>query len=138
MEAIKTNLESIRQQAQQDQTSTEAELPRTRRKKHNAARFIMALLTFFLGCYVVINCLVIRIVAFGDVTDKAGWILTLLLVLNSAVNPLVYAFLKRDIRKEVIRFICRETRQNNTDETTTRSASRDPTCNYTLIFVDKG
>ena len=121
MEDVKRNLESISQQTQQGQTSTEAELPR-RRQRHNAARFIIALLTFFLGCYVIISCLVIRIVAFGDVTDKAGWVLTLLLVLNSAVNPLVYAFLKRDIRKEVIRFICRETRQNNTGERTSRSA----------------
>ena len=67
MEAIKRNLEPIRRQSQQDQASTEAELPR-RRQKHNAARFIIALLTFFLGCYVVINYLVIRIVVFEDVT----------------------------------------------------------------------
>ena len=111
MEAIKIKLKPIGEQSQQGQASTEAELPR-RRQKHNAARFIIALLTFFLGCYVVINYLVIRIVVFEDVTDKAGWVLTVLLITNSAVNPLVYAFLKRDIRKEITRLICRETRQN--------------------------
>ena len=118
MEAIKRNLEPIRQQSQQGQASTEAELPR-RRQNHNAARFIIALLTFFLGCYVVINYLVIRIMVFEDEfdeTDKSGWVLTLLLVLNSGVNPLVYAFLKRDIRKEITRFICRGTRKNNNRE----------------------
>ena len=119
MEAIKRNLELIGQQSQQGQASTEAELPR-RRQKHNAARFIIALLTFFLGCYVVINYLVIRIVVFEDVTDKAGWVLTVLLITNSAVNPLVYAFLKRDIRKEITRLICREKRQNNNRERSSR------------------
>ena len=119
MEAIKINLEPIRQQSQQGQASTEAELPR-RRQKHNAARFIIALLTFFLGCYVVVNYLVIRIVVFEDVTDKAGWVLTVLLITNSAVNPLVYAFLKRDIRKEITRLICREKRQNNNRERSSR------------------
>ena len=126
MEAIKRNLEPIRQQSQQGQASTEAELPR-RRQKHNAARFIIALLTFFLGCYVVINYLVIRIMVFEDEfdeTDKAGWVLTLLLVLNSAVNPLVYAFLKRDIRKEITPFICR---QNDNRERSSRSAQTDHT-----------
>ena len=35
--------------------------------------------------------LTVLISTFGDsVTDKAGWVVTLLLVINSAVNPLVY------------------------------------------------
>ena len=39
-------------------------------------------------------------------SDKAGLILILFLVLNSAVNPLVYAFLKKDIKMEINIPIC--------------------------------
>ena len=128
IEAVKRNLKPIEQQSQQDRTSLETALP-CRRQKHNAARFIIALLTFFLGCYVVINYLVIHITVFEpeEVTNKAGWILTVLLITNSAVNPLVYAFLKRDIRKEITRLICRETRQNDNRKRSSRSAQADHT-----------
>ena len=42
--------------------------------------------------------------------DKAGLILVLFLILNSAVNPLVYAFLKKDIKKEIYKLVCRRDR----------------------------
>ena len=43
------------------------------------------------------------------VSDKVGHILSLFLVLNSAVNPLVYAFFKKDIKMEIKKLVCRET-----------------------------
>ena len=74
-----------------------------RGRKHNTSRFIIALVVFFLGCYVVVNCLILCITFSCRVSDNASQMLVLLLVLNSAVNPLVYAFLKSDIKKEIKR-----------------------------------
>ena len=113
MEAVKRNRESIELQSLQRESSTETAPPR-RHKKYKTARFIIAIVTFFLGCYVVINCFVIRIMIFHDVSDdnKTGLVLTLLLVTNSLVNPFVYAFLKRDIKDAITRLICRESRRN--------------------------
>jgi len=78
-----------------------------RRRKHNTSRFIIALVVFFLGCYVVVSCLVLCITFSCQVSANASQLLILLLVLNSAVNPLVYAFLKSDIKKEIKRLIGR-------------------------------
>ena len=82
-----------------------------RRKKYSTAPLIIALVVFFLICYSVVNYLVFCITFSCLVYDSAsaGQILNLLLVLNSAVNPLVYAFLKGDIRRQIkLMFICIE------------------------------
>jgi len=82
-----------------------------RRKKHNTAPFVTALVLFFLGCYVVVNYLVLCAAFSGhQVSDKTSQIVTSLLVVNSAVNPLVYALFKRDVKMAMISgIICRET-----------------------------
>ena len=72
-----------------------------RRRNRNTSRFIIALVVFFLGCYLVVTCLVLCTTFSCRVADNASQLLVLLLVLNSAVNPLVYAFLKRDIKAEI-------------------------------------
>ena len=78
------------------------------RNKHNSAPFIIAIVAFFVGCYVVVNYLLLCITfSCRNVSDNAGQKLILLLVLNSSVNPLVYAFLKKDIRIEIKKLICR-------------------------------
>ena len=81
-----------------------------RREKHNTAWFIIALIVFFLGCYIVVNFLLFcTTFEFPcKLPHDASQAFTLLLVLNSAVNPLVYAFLKKDIKMEVKTLICRE------------------------------
>ena len=84
-----------------------------RHRKHNTYRFIIALVVFFLGCYVVVSCLVLCITFSCRVSDNASQMLVLLLVLNSAVNPIVYAFLKSDIKKEIKRLVGRG---NNRDQ----------------------
>ena len=94
-------------QVQPSHSTTEAATPR-RRRKHNTAPFIIALVVLFLGCYLVATFLVLCITFSCQVSDKAGQIPTILLVLNSAVNPLVYAFLKKDIKMEIKKLICRE------------------------------
>ena len=111
---------AMERQIQSNCSCNEAAEPATsrRRKKHNTARFIIALVVFFLGCYVVVNCLVTCMAFSCKVSDKASHILILLLVLNSAVNPLVYAFFKRDIKMEIKKLICRE----NSSQTTTATS----------------
>ena len=79
-----------------------------RRRKPNTARFIIAIVLLFLGCYVVVNWLVLCMTFSCQVSDNAGQILILLLVLNSAVNPLVYAFLKKDLHEEIKKLFCRK------------------------------
>ena len=84
-----------------------------RRRKLNTSRFIIALVVFFLGCYVVVTFLVLCITFSCRVSDNASQMLVLILVLNSAVNPLVYAFLKSDIKKEIKRLIGRGNRERD-------------------------
>lgn len=83
-----------------------------RHRKHNTARFIIALILFFLGCYIVANCLLMCLTFSCNLSTKSSkkvaQVLTLLFVLNSAVNPLVYAFLKKDIRREIRKLFCKE------------------------------
>ena len=62
-------------------------LLRGRHNKHNTAPYIIAIVAFFLGCYVVVNYLVLCITfSCHNLYDKAGLILVLFLILNSAVN----------------------------------------------------
>lgn len=98
---------AIERQIQSNHSSMEAVTPRRRRKKRNTARFIVTIVLFFLGCYVVVNYLVLCITISCHMSVHASQILILLLVLNSSVNPLVYACLKRDIKTEIKRLICR-------------------------------
>ena len=73
-----------------------------RRRSHNTARFIIALVLFFLGCYMIVNATVLCHTFSCPVSDKnVGHVVTCLLVLNSALNPMVYALLKRDIKREI-------------------------------------
>ena len=98
---------AIQLQVQFTHSSTDNANSRRRCNKHNAAPFIIAIVAFFLGCYVVVNYLLLcNILPCHNFSDKAGQIITLFLVLNSAVNPLVYAFLKKDIKMEINKLIC--------------------------------
>ena len=98
---------AIELQVQSTHSSTDNANSRRRRKKHNTASFIIAIVTFFLGCYVVVNYLVMcNTFSCHNISDNASQILILLLVLNSSVNPLVYAILKKDIKMEVIKLFC--------------------------------
>ncbi|XP_078366140.1 trace amine-associated receptor 8a-like [Oculina patagonica] len=87
------------------EATTEARTTR-RRRKHSTACFIIAIVVLFLGCYIVVNSLVLCLTFSCQVSDKTGQVVTCLLVFNSAVNPLVYAFLKRDIKMELNKLLC--------------------------------
>ena len=96
----------IEQQLQFNVSSTEV-VTSHRRRTPNTARLIIALVVFFLGCYVIVNISVLCETFSCEVSgEKAGHVVTqCLLVLNSAVNPMVYALLKRDIKREISLFI---------------------------------
>ena len=99
---------AIELQIQFSHSSTDNANSRRRRKKHKTASFIIAIVAFFLVCYVVANYLVLCMTfSCHNFSDKAGMITIILLVLNSSVNPLIYAFLKRDIKMEINKLICR-------------------------------
>ena len=89
-------------------TVTELATPPRNRKKHNTAPFVIALVMFFLGCYLVVHYLVLCM-AFSchQLSDDTAQLVICLLVVNSAVNPLVYALLKNDIKMEISKLICR-------------------------------
>ena len=97
-----------------------------KRKKHNTAPFVIALVLFFLGCYVAVNYLVLFAAFSGhEVSDKTSQVVTFLLVVNSAVNPLVYALFKRDMKMVIIsRIICRETSKRSNQKRPTECSSR--------------
>ena len=59
----------------------------------------------FLLCYgFYIRCTLVYIFKNGECNDEEYKIP--LLVLNSAINPVAYAFFKRDIKKEIKRLLC--------------------------------
>ena len=71
---------AIERQIQYNHSPMEAETPaRSKRKKRNTARFIVTLVLFFLGCYVVVNYFIVLCITFsGCVSVHASQILTLL------------------------------------------------------------
>ena len=97
----------IELQVQSNRSATESTNSR-RRKRGSRAPFIIAIIAFFLGCYLVVNSLV-WCVTFSchNFSVTVNQTLILLLVLNSSVNPFVYAFLKRDIKRHIWKLICR-------------------------------
>ena len=107
-------------------TVTELATPPRNRKKHNTALFVTALVLFFLGCYVVVNYLVLSAAFSGhEVSNKTSQVVTFLLVVNSAVNPLVYALFKRDMKMVIIsRIICRENSKRSNQKRPTVCSSK--------------
>ena len=94
-----------------------------RRGKNITARFIIALVVFFLGCYVAVNYLVFCLsFPCHIMPDQAAQVVTCLLVLNSAVNPFVYALLKKDIKEEIFKLFPRQDNHRVGSSATTTTA----------------
>ena len=113
-------MKSLKRQVQHNKALNQTSIPR-RRKKGNAVGFIIAIVMLCLACYIVVNYLVFCITFSCESlpkSDRSGLALvcTLLLMANSAVNPLVYAFLKQDIKREFKQLICRQVNQNSESE----------------------
>ncbi|XP_078362585.1 LOW QUALITY PROTEIN: alpha-2C adrenergic receptor-like [Oculina patagonica] len=100
---------AIELQLQPSHSPLKLQLNSRRRRRQNTATFTISIVVLFLGCYIVVNWLVLcSIIISCQVPNRAGQIVSILLVLNSAVNPLVYAFLKKDIKMEIRKLICNE------------------------------
>ena len=97
-----------RQLRSNHRSNTEDGTPRRRNKHDTAAGFIIAIILFFLGCYVVVNYLVLCFTFSCHESEERGQVVSLLLIINSAVNPWVYAFLKKDIKSKIKKLIYRK------------------------------
>ena len=114
----------------QNHSSTET-APQRRREK---TPFITAIATFFLGGHVPFHYLVLRIMFSFQPSNTGGWVVALLLVTNSAVNPLVYAFLKRDIKA----YWHRNARNDNSERSKEDQLKCLKACNalqFKVIFI---
>ena len=70
------------------------------RRKHSSAPLVIAIVVFLLACHLVKSYPIVSIMFVSDrVSDNVALLVTILLVANSAANPLVYAFLKRDLKE---------------------------------------
>ena len=98
-------MKSIERQIRHNQALIRSSIPR-RRKRASAVGFVIAIALFCFGCYVIVNYLILCLsfscssLSYHDHEELVS-ICTLLLIGNSAVNPLVYALLKRDIKREL-------------------------------------
>ena len=74
-------------------------------QEKSAVKIMAVVICLFLVCYgVYIRCSLVFIFKIGVCNDEEYKIP--LLVLNSAINPVAYAFFKRDIKKEIKRRLC--------------------------------
>ena len=82
-----------------------------RSQDRSAVTMMAIVIVVFLVCYAIyLRCSFVSLLHHPRCNDKVYKIP--LLVLNSAINPWVYAFFKRDIKKEMIKkLICRKTKE---------------------------
>ena len=115
----KAAVKSEQRQLQHNHSPKESSLQSRRRHSANAAGFVIAIVSFFLGCY-LITSFIIFCVAFSCVSlpTEVNLVTLLLLTGNSTVNPLVYAFFKKDVKRELKTVIHgRKTQRKNTTQT---------------------
>ena len=86
---------------------------------------------FLVPCGLNIRCIFAVIV--NDKCDR-GKYRDLILVLNSAVNPLAYAFFKEDLKREINKLFCKVTSRNgnNRVEPCNKKSSRSILASSTL------
>ena len=75
---------------------------RQRTKGHAAAKVIVIVVVVFLSCYFVELYSVVGFLVFSSTPSKeVKDVISFLIPVNSAANPIAYALFKRDIRKEL-------------------------------------
>ena len=73
-----------------------------------SAKMIGIVVTVFLVCYLFDTVDSVLLLVGPPLSPTAGEVITLLKLLNSAVNPVAYALHKREIKKELKRLFCRQ------------------------------
>ena len=77
--------------------------------KTSTVRLVTALVIIFIACYgLEIRASICTYFNLCNVSDHELAATNLLLLANSTLNPLVYAFLKEDIKRESKAFLCRK------------------------------
>lgn len=95
---------SVKLQVQSTQTfCVETSIPKHQRQ--NKAHFVIAIVILFFLCHLAVNGMILWVMFSTRVVHEAAQGVQLLLIINSAVNPFVYAFLKSDIRIEITKLI---------------------------------
>ena len=89
--------------------------------KASTVRMVTAVVTVFVACYGTEICISFCDTPFNlcVVSTDTRTLCSLLLMVNSALNPIVYAFLKQDIKRETRALFCR--RKDNSLKFTTVS-----------------
>ena len=94
------------------------------RESKAAAKMTVAIIFFFVVCYVVENykcfCIVFGMCVTSPALDQ---VCNLLFVINSAANPIAYAFLKRDIKMTLLKMLTRRKRQVSNAQAGTDASS---------------
>lgn len=97
---------------------------RSGRENKAAAKMTVAIIFFFIVCYVVENykcfCIVFKMIETDPALDQ---LCNLLFVINSAANPIAYAFLKRDIKMTLLKMLTRRKRQTSSAQVGTEVSS---------------
>lgn len=97
---------------------------RSGRENKAAAKMTVAIIFFFVVCYVVENykcfCIVFKMIKTDPALDQ---LCNLLFVINSAANPIAYAFLKRDIKMTLLKMLTRRKRQTSSAQVGTEVSS---------------
>lgn len=97
---------------------------RSGRENKAAAKMTVAIIFFFVVCYVVENykcfCIVFKMIETDPALDQ---LCNLLFVINSAANPIAYAFLKRDIKMTLLKMLTRRKRQTSSAQVGTEVSS---------------
>ena len=97
---------------------------RSGRENKAAAKMTVAIIFFFVVCYVVENykcfCIVFKMIKIDPALDQ---LCNLLFVINSAANPIAYAFLKRDIKMTLLKMLTRRKRQTSSAQVGTEVSS---------------
>lgn len=97
---------------------------RSGRENKAAAKMTVGIIFFFVVCYVVENykcfCIVFKMIETDPALDQ---LCNLLFVINSAANPIAYAFLKRDIKMTLLKMLTRRKRQTSSAQVGTEVSS---------------
>lgn len=93
-----------------------------------ASKMTVAIMFFFIICYVLENCKCFcTVFAMCDISTAFEQAVDLLFVINSAVNPVAYAFLKRDVKSALRGMLVPLKKQAHSVQGTQMSSSEERT-----------